>query len=217
MVHGCTGCNGYRCYDTTQFSFPRHDHAACSMQHCSTAARVTLHMIPDQPCPADQEVFISLSYLLSGYLDTGITKLLCWGKFTRSSQPRTQVCWSPPGCWGRGGGGITRLLRIRSQPGYNPCPGHGHVSPAQPRVSSIGTTRVLARVLRVGGRKSAVHPRGCFTLDATPPPLLLLGRGLCKWKSIFPGVHSAVTVSPSVDWYQCPPSIAGLKQSGVVA
>ena len=117
-------------------------------------------MIPDQPCPADQEIFIP--YLLSADLDTDITKLLCWGKFTRSSQPRTQVCWSPPGCWGRGGGGITRLLRIRFQPGYNPCPGHGHVSPAQPRVSSMGATRVLARVLNVAREKVCCAPKGMF-------------------------------------------------------
>ena len=61
-------------------AFPRHDHAACSMQHCSTAARVTLHMIPDQPCPADLEVFITLPYLLSADLDTDTNKLLMLGK-----------------------------------------------------------------------------------------------------------------------------------------
>ena len=46
---------------------------------CSTAARVTLHMIPYQPCPSDQEIFISLSYLLSADLDADINKILVSG------------------------------------------------------------------------------------------------------------------------------------------
>ena len=127
------------------------------------AARVTLHTIPDQPCPADQEVFISLPYLLSADLDTDITKIL-----SLLEKVHTLVTASDAGllvpAWllGRGGGGITRLLRIRSHPGYNPYTGRGHVSPAQPRVSSMGATRVLARVLNVAREKVCSAPKGMF-------------------------------------------------------